>query len=180
MQPHTHTISHSSCGTSFYCRATHSHTYYFSPVNVYLQVTVDLHNAGATLFTDVVFLGSSYWCGWLGDVGRQLPWEPQGCLWSHTNTAAHRDVLTGVSLSLHHINTLFSLPSVSGACLCLALVISIAQHPRDTLHDMGVHTSAIIRSWKNVFTIWIYLPHHLSKQRGERRTDALHDKSFAI
>lgn len=90
----------------------------------------DLHNAGATLLTAVIFTDSSHWCGWFGDVGREFPWEPQGCLWSHThrhthtymNRVAHRMCWHArVSQFFTSTHCLSSLPSVSGACLCTSI-----------------------------------------------------------
>ena len=119
---------------SSYCKANYDCNYCHTlviPVSVSLQVTVHLHNAGATLLTGVGFLDSSYWCSWFGRAGRELPWEPQGCLWSQTqththththtentlNTAAHWEVLT-VPLFITSTLCLSSPLSVSGACLC--------------------------------------------------------------
>lgn len=152
-----------------------------------LQVRAHLQNAGATLLTGVGFFDSSYWwCHWFGDVGRELPWEPQRCLWkthTHTrmNTAADTDVQTSTSLSLHHVNTLFAF---TGLCQCSLFAFprssSPAQHPRDALREIGFHTLVIITSRKNVIAIWIYLRRHSSKQEGWGRTDAFRDVLFTI
>ncbi len=48
---------------------------------------------------------------------------------THMSTAAQRDVLTGLCVSVHHINTHcphYWTASVSGACLCFPLVITSA------------------------------------------------------
>ena len=178
---------------SSYCKANYDCNYCHTlviPVSVSLQVTVHLHNAGATLLTGVGFLDSSYWRSWFGRAGRELPWEPQGCLWSqtqtHTHTHTHREhfkhscSLGGSdSPSVHHINTLFVFTALCQRSLFVfPHSSSPAQHPRDTLHEMGFHTLVIITSWKNVVTIWMYSPSRLSRQRGERRTHVFHDLLF--
>lgn len=111
----------------FHCRAhyryySHTHLCYSS------QVTEDLHNAGATLLTGVVLFDSSYRGAWFGDVGRELPWKPQGCLCSQTHTQTHEHSCSQgcsdrlVSLCSSHQHS--SLPSVSAACLRFPLIIT--------------------------------------------------------
>lgn len=113
-----------------------------------------------------------------GTAGPPLEWNTH--MNTHMNRAAQRDVVTGLHLcsSHQHINTLHC--PLSAELVCVSHSSSLDYHSGDTLHEIGFHTLVIITSWKNAIAIWIYLPRHLSKQRGERRTDAFHDMLFTI
>lgn len=87
---------------------------------------------------------------------------------THMNTAAQRDVPTGLRLCSSHQHSVCSHCPPSVELVCISCSSSPAHQPWDTLHEMGFHTLVIITSWKNVITIWFYLPRHLSKQRGKK------------
>lgn len=105
-------------------------------MSVSLQVTVHLHNAGATLLTGVGFLDSSYWRSWFGRAGRELPWEPQGCLWSQTQTHTHANTLTQLltgtfwqSLCSSHQHSVCLHRSLSAELVCVSPLVFTSSAP---------------------------------------------------
>lgn len=108
----------------------------------------DLHNAGATLLTGVVFVGCCHWCVCFGGTWWKIPWEPQSCLWSHTQTnkAAHQDILIGMSLCSSHQH-----------CVYLHCPLSVEL----------VSPLVITSSWRREHTSWNGFPHtghHVMKE----------------
>ena len=155
-------------------------------MSVSLQVTVHLHNAGATLLTGVGFLDSSYWCSWFGRAGRELPWEPQGCLWSQTHIHTHANTLTQLltgrfrqSLCSSHQHSVCLHRSLSVELVCVSPLVITSSAPEGHAswngfpHIGHYHFMKECRYYLDVFA----QPFIKAEGRG-RRTHVFHDLLF--
>lgn len=90
----------------------------------------------------MVFADSCHWRACFGGAGRKFPWEPEGCLWRHTETQSCSSGCPDRYVSLFITSTLrlSSLLSVSGACLCFPLVITNSSHREHTSWNEFPHT----------------------------------------
>lgn len=126
----------------------------------------------------MVFAGSSHWCGCFGGIWWKISWKPQSCLWrkTHTQSCSWWSFDT-LRLTAQHISTLFVFTVL---CQCSLFMFPVTVITR--LSPMGhaiwnFQILAIITSWKNVITIWIYFHCQRSKPKGNQ-TDVFHDNIF--
>lgn len=85
---------------------------------------------------------------------------------TQTNTAAHRDVLAGASLSVHHINTLLVFTAL---CQQSVFVSPICQQYSSAPAGHASWNECRHIGYYYIIAIWIYLPHHLLKQKMQDR-----------